>query len=97
MESTMTIDYPYFKEHFLVENFKDKFGRPKHTRLVKHLFYKFNEELKAEFGFDLHYCDECKRDDWYNNKPFMMELEHINRIVNDSRITNLRSLCPICH
>lgn len=95
MESPM--DYQYFKDNFLVENFKDKLGRPKHTRLVKHLFYQFNDELKREYGFDLHTCSECRCNDWYNGKPFMMELDHINRKINDSRIINLRVLCPICH
>jgi hypothetical protein len=26
-----------------------------------------------------------------------MELEHINRITNDARPENLKSLCPCCH
>lgn len=91
------MDYQLFKDIFLVENFKDKLGRPKHTRLVKHLFYKFANELKQEFEFDLHTCSECGCNDWHNGRPFMMELDHINRNVSDARISNLRVLCPICH
>lgn len=93
----MASDYETFKQKYLVKNFKDKWGKPKHTRLVKDYFYRYNEELKNEFGFDLHCCDECGRSDEYNGKPVIMELEHINRITNDSRIENLRSLCPMCH
>lgn len=89
--------YTTFKKECLVENLCDRDGKPKHTRFIKRLFYQFNEELKAEFGFDLHQCDQCKRNDWDEHGPFMMELEHTNRITNDSRISNLRSLCPICH
>lgn len=92
----MASTYEEFKVKYLVENFTDKWGKPKHTRLVKDMFYRYNEQLKSEFGFDLYRCEECKCTG-HNGRPLMMELEHVNRITNDSRIENLRSLCPNCH
>jgi len=92
----MASTYEGFKAKYLVENYSDKWGKPKHTRLVQDKFYRYNEQLKAEFGFDLYCCEECKCTS-HNGRPIMMELEHVNRITNDSRIENLRSLCPNCH
>lgn len=88
--------YDQFKQRYLIENLLDKSGSPKHTRHVKHLFYKFAVELKQEFGFDMHKCDQCGLTEW-NGHGIVLELEHKNRITNDSRITNLRMLCPNCH
>lgn len=42
---------------------------------------------------------------WYNNNircessvnPLTLQLDHINRVNNDHRLTNLRFLCPNCH
>jgi hypothetical protein len=49
------MNYQKFKQEYLVDNFTDEKGNPKHTRLVKRLFYKFNDKLKVEFGFDICY------------------------------------------
>jgi 5-methylcytosine-specific restriction endonuclease McrA len=89
--------YSYFKKNYLIDNLVDCDGYPKHTRLVKRLFYRFADELLNDFGFNLRKCSICNIDDMWNGKPFIMELDHINRITNDSRISNLRVLCPICH
>lgn len=42
-------------------------------------------------------CSECGCGDKWNNKPLTIELDHINGISSDNRITNLRWLCPNCH
>ena len=86
-----------FKKQILVKDDRDENGTPKHTRYVKKLFYKFRHELLREYNFNMRKCTICGIDDMWNGKPFMMELDHINRITNDSRIKNLRVLCPICH
>lgn len=94
----MVCDYQKFKEKYLVSNYTDKNGKAKHTRFVKRHFYKFHKELKEEYGLDLRTCSCCGRGDIDERGiPFIMELDHINRVTNDSRISNLRSLCPICH
>ena len=90
------MNYKSFKEEYLIEGFMDKSGNPKHTRFVKRLFYRSSNELKKEFGFDIFTCLHCDINEW-NGRPVVMELDHINRKTNDSRIQNLRPLCPNCH
>jgi hypothetical protein len=90
------MNYETFKKKYLIENLTDKKGIPKHTRLIKRLFYKFRSQLKEEFGFDILTCSVCGIQEW-NNRPIIMELDHLNRVTNDSRIENLDSKCPNCH
>lgn len=90
-------NYIEFKKKFLIRDLRDALGNPMHTRFAKKYFYKFLYELEKEFGLNMRKCSICGIDDMWNGKPFMMELDHINRITNDSRIKNLRVLCPICH
>ena len=87
-----------FQQKILIEDFRDTKGRPKHTRFVKDLFYKFSDELLEHHGFDMHTCSCCgiKSNDW-QGKPIVIELDHINGVTNDSRLDNLRMLCPNCH
>jgi len=42
-------------------------------------------------------CKECDITDTWNNKPIVLQLEHINGISNDNRLDNLCLLCPNCH
>lgn len=42
-------------------------------------------------------CSECGLRDYWNDKPIVMHLDHINGVNNDNRIVNLRMLCPNCH
>lgn len=41
-------------------------------------------------------CANCGIINWLD-KPISLQLDHINGINNDHRITNLRFLCPNCH
>ena len=41
-------------------------------------------------------CAICGLTEWLD-KPISLQLDHINGINNDHRITNLRFLCPNCH
>ena len=41
-------------------------------------------------------CQCCGISEWLD-KPISLQLDHINGINNDHRITNLRFLCPNCH
>jgi 5-methylcytosine-specific restriction endonuclease McrA len=90
------LSFETFVEKYLVENFTDTKGKPKHTRLVKGHFYDFANELLEAYGLDMYKCSECGITHW-NDRPIVMQLDHINGIVNDSRIDNLRMLCPNCH
>lgn len=42
-------------------------------------------------------CYECGLGPLWNNKPLVLQLDHINGINNDNRLINLRLLCPNCH
>lgn len=42
-------------------------------------------------------CAMCGQLPVHNNMPLALQLDHINGISNDHRISNLRLLCPNCH
>lgn len=42
-------------------------------------------------------CSECGNTGSWRGQPMALELDHINGINNDHRLTNLRWLCPNCH
>jgi len=96
-------NYQEFKDKFLIKDYRDSKGKPKHTRYVKKYFYRFRNQLIEEFGpkLDLLYCSKpsCQFHNTYmfDGKALVMELEHKNRITNDSRPENLESLCSLHH
>ena len=95
--------YQKFKEKYLIQDFRDNRGKPKHTRYYKKYFYIFRNQLLKEFGpqLDIYFCSnsDCQFHTTFIHcgKPVIMELDHINRITNDARPENLRSLCSLCH
>lgn len=90
------ITFEEFVDTVLIKNYCCGKGKPKHTRFVKKLFYRFSNELKELYGFNIHKCSCCGIEEW-QGRAIIMELDHINRVTNDSRIENLRPLCPNCH
>ncbi len=42
-------------------------------------------------------CSECKIHANWNGKDLVLQLDHINGIHDDNRLSNLRLLCPNCH
>ena len=82
--------YEDFKKWKLGEN------QPRHTRLDKVYFWRYNNYLKKEYNFDMETCSECGIQEW-NGKPVIMELDHLNGITTDARIENLSMKCPNCH
>lgn len=42
-------------------------------------------------------CSICKLKNSWQNKTLVLQLDHINGINNDNRLSNLRFLCPNCH
>ena len=93
----MIKDFEQFEKKYLVENFTNNKGKPKHTRFVKHHFLRFARELLDKYGLDLYTCSDCGVGSEWNGKELKIQLDHINGITNDSRPENLRGLCPNCH
>ncbi len=62
--------------------------------------YKNNSGIKKKLT-EIHnipnVCSECGQTSTHNHKPLMLQLDHINGINDDNRLTNLRLLCPNCH
>lgn len=50
-----------------------------------------------ELGKLINKCVECGIGPIYNNRPLSLQLDHINGICDDNRLSNLRILCPNCH
>lgn len=42
-------------------------------------------------------CEECNQNNSWNNKPLMLQLDHIDGNSDNNNLTNLRLLCPNCH
>ena len=42
-------------------------------------------------------CSCCNLGSIWNDKPIVLQLDHINGVNDDHRLENLRFLCPNCH
>ena len=42
-------------------------------------------------------CSLCGNEGYWNNKPLVLQLDHIDGDRTNNEITNLRFLCPNCH
>ena len=48
-------------------------------------------------GYEKHNCEICNIPNNWNNMSLTLEVDHINGVSNDHRLSNLRWLCPNCH
>lgn len=42
-------------------------------------------------------CSECGQQSTWNNKPLVLQLDHIDGDSDNNSLSNLRLLCPNCH
>lgn len=42
-------------------------------------------------------CEECRQEGTWNNKPLVLQLDHIDGDSDNNFPSNLRLLCPNCH
>lgn len=74
-------------------------GRSLNEILVIDSDYVKTTALKGRLirkGLLQYRCDICGISDWLGDK-LVLHLDHKNGINNDSRLENLRLLCPNCH
>lgn len=66
--------------------------------LVINSYYNSNDLRKRliKEGVKEYRCECCNNTEWLNI-PIALELEHVNGINTDNRISNLKLLCPNCH
>lgn len=50
-----------------------------------------------EFDLISYECSECKVKNEWNNKPLVLQLDHIDGNHKNNHFKNLRWLCPNCH
>lgn len=55
-----------------------------------------HKEILIKEGFVEYKCSVCGISEW-NEKPLMLQLDHINGDRYDNSIENLRLICPNCH
>lgn len=48
-------------------------------------------------GYKKNVCEICGQTDEWNGKHLVLQLDHINGNHHDSRLENLRIVCPNCH
>jgi hypothetical protein len=94
------IDDSHIKQYSSGEKAGWKTGRNLNEYLVLNGPGINGRDLKRKLisaGLKLDICEECGQKPVWNNKPLVLQLDHINGNNNDNRIENLRILCPHCH
>ncbi len=61
------------------------------------IYRKEIKRLLIQHNIIEYKCAHCKNTGVHNDKPLILQLEHINGVNNDNRLENLCFLCPNCH
>ena len=80
----ISLIWMHFVADFLLQNDKMAINKNVKNRILKD-------------GLIPYKCAHCFNTGEHNNKPLVLELDHINGVYNDNRLENLRFLCPNCH
>ena len=57
---------------------------------------KLKERLLSE-GYKTNFCEECESLPFWNGKPLVLHLDHIDGDSTNNELGNLRMMCPNCH
>ena len=95
------IDISHFDPNHRHKKTGDAVATPLEDILVENSTYRGKgQQIKNKLlreGIFEDTCVECNISNIYNNKPIVLQLDHINGDHSDNRIENLRILCPNCH
>lgn len=92
--------YDISTTHFnYVKNLDPHSKKPLTEILVKDSNYNTSHLKKRILneGLLVNRCAICKMGPEWNKKPLSLHMDHVNGDWKDSRIENLRLLCPNCH
>jgi Zn finger protein HypA/HybF involved in hydrogenase expression len=56
-----------------------------------------NKRVIKYFKENVHNCSECDIGKTWNNKPLVLEIDHIDGDRSNNYYSNLRYICPNCH
>lgn len=96
----LNLDISHYKGKSHLKNKRHNWAIKKDLKLIltENSSYNSNHlrnRLIKEGYFQPH-CYSCSLSQWLN-QPIRLELEHINGVNNDNRLSNLTILCPNCH
>ena len=79
-----------------IDHFTSTYDMNEPIVINKQSYHGIKKKLLAN-GTLINKCAICNLDGIWNNKPIVLQLDHINGNHYDNTISNLRILCPNCH